>query len=123
MFGDKEKIYISGLLGTVSSILGWTAPFLGTLSDRFPQSWAKRCGRRRPFILAGQTICAISLLITYFTVHKAQDDAAAGRKGGHHTLLMLLITSQIIGSFGGNLEGPAWGAVWCGSHQPPAISY
>ena len=67
-------------------------------------------GRRRPFILVGQTICAISLLITYFTVHKAAEDKAAGKTGGEHTLLLLLITSQVIGSFGGNLEGPAWGA-------------
>jgi MFS family permease len=122
MFGDHEKIRITGLLSTVSNTLGWSAPFLGTLSDRFPEHWARRCGRRRPFILVGQTICAVSLLVTYTAVRPYliahQKGEVVHISGGSHTTLMLLICSQVIGSIGGNVEGPAWGAVWYDTIPP-----
>jgi hypothetical protein len=114
IFGDHEKMRVLGLLSTVGNTLGWSAPFLGTLSDRFPQRWAERWGRRRPFILVGQSICAFSLLITYLAVRPYLRAEARGEtlSTGAHGTLMLLLISNVVGSIGGNLEGPAWGAVW-----------
>ena len=34
-------------------------PFIGSLSDRLPERWAKYLGRRRPFVLAGAGMMAL----------------------------------------------------------------
>ena len=38
--------------------MGYTSPFVGSLSDRLPEKYAKYMGRRRPFIIVGNAIAA-----------------------------------------------------------------
>ena len=56
--------------GQVGTVLGYSAPFVGAFSDQLPERWAKRFGRRRPFIVAGTFIGTISCYITYNAVYR-----------------------------------------------------
>ena len=58
-FGDDDKAFVLATLGTLGTIMGFAAPFSGSLSDRLPEIFptcVKWFGRRRPFFLVGQIV-------------------------------------------------------------------
>eukprot|EP01050_Picozoa_sp_SAG11_P024706 SAG11_NODE_5341_length_1589_cov_2.867785_1_plen_140_part_10 len=46
---DADKALLSAVMGQVGTVMGYSAPFIGALSDRMPEKYWKSYGRRRPF--------------------------------------------------------------------------
>lgn len=72
-FGDDDKAFVLATLGTLGTIMGFAAPFSGSLSDRLPEIFP-RCtkwfGRRRPFFLVGQTIGVTAIYYTWVALEE-----------------------------------------------------
>jgi len=64
MAGEKYKAIVFAAGGQISTIIGYSNPFIGTWSDRLPDKYAKYCGRRRPFIIVGGFIAAFGVWMT-----------------------------------------------------------
>ena len=66
MFGHEDKALVLASVGTIGCVIGFMGPFTGSLSDRLPEMFPEFCarwGRRRPFIVVGQLLSNVGLIM------------------------------------------------------------
>lgn len=66
MFGHDDKALVLASIGTIGCVIGFMGPFTGSLSDRLPEFFPNFCdrwGRRRPFIVVGQLLSNVGLIM------------------------------------------------------------
>eukprot|EP01047_Picozoa_sp_COSAG01_P072646 COSAG01_NODE_11608_length_1895_cov_1.610802_1_plen_379_part_01 len=114
--------------GQIATVIGYTAPFVGSLSDRLPNKYAKYIGRRRPFIILGNAIAALGVWMTYDALYRIVERPADAPPLNrtiidlhifHHEITMSekvfayveLALSLVVGNTGGGLLYPPWGAI------------
>ena len=68
MFGYANKAVALSLADTVNVFVGFANPFVGSLSDRLPERYARRWGRRRPFVFIGTATSGFGVWMTYYAV-------------------------------------------------------
>jgi MFS family permease len=102
MFGYQNKATALSMVDTVNVFVGFANPFMGSLSDRLPDRYAKYCGRRRPFVLAGASLMSIGVWLTYYSIYVMPK--------GHSADLALLI-SLIMGNTGSCISMVPFGAI------------
>jgi hypothetical protein len=94
--------------------MGYTAPFVGSLSDRLPEKYARYLGRRRPFIIVGNFIAAFGVWLTYDALYRIVARPASMPAITHTELLWAyaeLALSLVCGNGGASLAGPPFGAI------------
>jgi Na+/melibiose symporter-like transporter len=102
MFGYGDKAVALSLADTIGVIVGFSNPFIGSLSDRLPDRWAAKWGRRRPFVLVGSTLMGTGVWLTYVSLYLM--------KGSPHAVPVLLI-SLVMGNTGSALAMVPFGAI------------
>ena len=114
MYGDKDKMFVLAVTGTVGTVMGFFGPFLGTFSDRLPEmlpNFSARWGRRRPLYWAGQFIGVTSM---YFT-RVACDNGVAERRAGADRVstfnTALLLGSIGLSNFCWQFTSPTYGSI------------
>ena len=100
--GYKQKALVLAVTGQLGTIMHWSGPFIGTLSDRLPERWAARFGRRRPFLVLGDLMCAGGLLLMYWSMNKIIAAHDAKRDVGLLSWLEML-AGLVISNAGGIL--------------------
>eukprot|EP01047_Picozoa_sp_COSAG01_P052927 COSAG01_NODE_5617_length_4143_cov_2.188180_2_plen_291_part_00 len=71
LFGKEDKALVLASIGTIGCVIGFFGPFTGSLSDRLPEFFPNFCarwGRRRPFIVFGQTLSNVGLIMISYSV-------------------------------------------------------
>ena len=101
IYGYQDKALALAAVDNVNHIINLASPFVGSLSDRFPERLAKHVGRRRPFIFVGQLIGAFGVWMSYKAMYWP------GGKGNN----MLLLASLIVGNVGGTLMSTPFSAI------------
>eukprot|EP01049_Picozoa_sp_SAG25_P009715 SAG25_NODE_989_length_4394_cov_2.452386_4_plen_342_part_00 len=100
MAGVENKAFIFAVCNQVGTVISWSAPFIGALSDKVPL-WLAQCfGRRRPFIAGGSLLVVTGCVLKYI--------ALVGRAKPNGVLLAV---GLVIESLGGSLSSPAFGAI------------
>jgi Na+/melibiose symporter-like transporter len=102
MFGYENKATALSMVDTVNVFIGFANPFIGSLSDRLPDRYAKYCGRRRPFVLAGAGMMATGVWMIYFSIYIMSH--------GHDADLILL-GGLFMGNIGSCLSLVPFGAI------------
>eukprot|EP01050_Picozoa_sp_SAG11_P005946 SAG11_NODE_440_length_9448_cov_3.356509_9_plen_411_part_00 len=114
MAGPQYKMIVFAAGGQIGTIMGYTAPFVGSLSDRLPEKYAKYMGRRRPFIILGNIIAAFGVWLTYDALYRIVARPAGMPPITHRELLWAyaeLALSLVCGNGGASLSGPPFGAI------------
>ena len=102
MFGYENKATALSMVDTVNVFIGFANPFVGSLSDRLPERYAKYIGRRRPFVLAGAGMMSVGVWMTYYSIYIMEH--------GHKADLVLLI-SLFMGNIGSCISLVPFGAI------------
>lgn len=102
MAGFSDKAFVFAACGQVAMIMSWSAPFVGAFSDRVPLSFARRFGRRRPFIVAGRICSVVGNGLLYY--------AMVGLSPEHRSPELLAV-GLVVMNLGGCLASPAFNAV------------
>ena len=114
MAGPQYKMIVFAAGGQIGNFMGYTYPFVGSLSDRLPDKYAKYCGRRRPFIIVGNAIAAFGVWLTYDALYRIVA-RPEGVPPVSHTELMWayaeLALSLVFGNGGAALAGPPFSAI------------
>ena len=113
MAGYNNKALALAAGNQITTIMGFSAPFVGSLSDKLPERFA--CiGRRRPFIIVGNLISMAGLAMTYDALYRIVDRPAGERPltdSERAWAYMELAASLVIGNLGGSLFAPPWSAI------------
>jgi hypothetical protein len=78
--GYSNKQLLFAATGQVAMVMSWSAPFVGSWSDRVPLALARRFGRRRPFIVAGRFCSVAGNLLIYIGAPSTRPAAPRGRR-------------------------------------------
>eukprot|EP01043_Picozoa_sp_COSAG02_P037575 COSAG02_NODE_2831_length_7935_cov_5.630296_3_plen_628_part_00 len=104
MFGYSNKAVALSLADTVNVVVGFANPFVGSLSDRLPERYAARFGRRRPFVFIGTLTSGIGVWLTYVALYQLHDDHSK-------YAVPVLLASLIIGNVSSTLAMVPFGAI------------
>lgn len=104
MFGYANKAVALSLADTVNVFVGFANPFVGSLSDRLPERYAARFGRRRPFVFIGTLTSGIGVWLTYVALYQLHDEHS-------HYAVPVLLVSLIIGNVSSTFAMVPFGAI------------
>eukprot|EP01043_Picozoa_sp_COSAG02_P030350 COSAG02_NODE_1933_length_10319_cov_22.624168_5_plen_647_part_00 len=76
MSGDRYKFLALAAGSQICTVVGYAHPFIGSMSDRLPDKYAKYIGRRRPFIIIGSFIMSFGVWMTYDALYRIVDRPA-----------------------------------------------
>ena len=116
-----NKALALSMADTVGVAVGFSSPFVGSLSDRLPERWARRFGRRRPFVVAGSTLMLLGVWLTYYSLYfmKGAVGLRAPRSSSHPAarlrapvLIFLGPLRSLVYSTGTALERVRSGCCW-----------
>jgi Na+/melibiose symporter-like transporter len=96
--GYSDKQFLFAAVNQVAMIMSWSAPFVGSWSDRVPLAIARRFGRRRPFIVAGRFCSVSGNLLIYIAIERVRSAP-------------LLFAGLVLMNLGGCIASPAFCAV------------
>jgi Na+/melibiose symporter-like transporter len=102
MFGYGNKAVALSLADTIGVIVGFANPFIGSLSDRLPDRWAAKWGRRRPFVLIGSILMGTGVWLTYVSLYWMR---------GKPNAIWVLLISLVMGNSGSALALVPFGAI------------
>ena len=103
--GYSSKAVVLAASGQVAEVLHWCGPLIGAASDRLPERFSRRWGRRRPFIVLGNLLCALGTWIIYHSTNRA---AANEGPPMWEELLVGLILSNVGGML---FDAPFFGMI------------
>ena len=95
---DGNKAVALSMADTVNVFVGFANPFVGSLSDRLPERYAARFGRRRPFVFIGTVTSGVGVWLTYVALYQRPN-------------VWILLASLIIGNVSSTLAMVPFGAI------------
>jgi MFS family permease len=101
MSGQKYKALVLAATTQIGVLVSYSGPFIGSLSDKLPDRHARRCGRRRPFIIFGCLLGAGGIALTIDSMYRV---ISLGKDGTHEQFAWAyaeLALSIVIGCVGG----------------------
>jgi MFS family permease len=114
MYGDKDKMFVLAVTGTIGTVMGFFGPFIGTFSDRLPEmfpNFSAKWGRRRPLYWAGQFVGVTSMYFTRVACDRGVAERQAGAERASGFTTALLICSIGLSNFCWQFTSPTYGSI------------